>query len=174
MRHGIKLNDYFNDEERQLLVPLIPLLVGTRTDRTSRLRRAHMLVDATIREITPMAYDALGWTDLATQLREIEPIKDAQSARSAHSIVIGVRDETHKRKAPATYDAAASADAIASAAAASDIDAYDDAADIAAAYAAHACIYAAHACSCADAAQLARRKIVEAAIAAFARAIAVT
>jgi hypothetical protein len=164
MRHGIKLNDYFNDEERQLLVPLIPLLVGTRTDRTSRLRRAHMLVDATIREITPMAYDALGWTDLAAQLREIAPIKDAQSARSAHSIVIGVRDETRKRKATATYDAAASADA----AAAADIDAYDDAADIAAAYAAHACICAA------DGAQLARREIVEATIAAFARAIAVT
>lgn len=75
-RHGIRLNDRFNDEERQLLAPLIPRLVGTRADRATQLRRVNVLVDASIREITPMAYDAIGWGDADKN--------GAERERSAH------------------------------------------------------------------------------------------
>jgi hypothetical protein len=212
-RHGIRLNDRFSDEERQLLAPLIPRLVGTRADRATQLRRVHLLVDASIREITPMAYEAVGWGVLAAKLRAIGPIVDEASARAARVIVIEVRDEAYKRKAAAYADAAyaaaadaadaadADADAADAAAAAADAadaaDADADAADAAAAAAdaaadaadaadadaaAAAAAYAAAAAADADAdaadaaadakpAGLARRKVVEASIAAFARAI---
>jgi hypothetical protein len=189
-RHGIRLNDRFSDEERQLLAPLIPRLVGTRADRATQLRRVYVLVDASIREITPMAYDAVGWGDLAAKLRAIGPIVDESSARAARVLVIEVRDEAYKRKAAdaaayAAYDAAAyaaayaaadAAYAAADAAAYAAADAAYAAAD-AAAYAAYAA-YAAAAAAAAYAAAakpagLARRKVVEASIAAFARAIEV-
>jgi hypothetical protein len=176
-RHGIRLNDRFSDEERQLLAPLIPRLVGTRADRATQLRRVHLLVDASIREITPMAYEAVGWGVLAAKLRAIGPIVDEASARAARVIVIEVRDEAYKRKAAADADAADAAAAAADAAAdadaadAADADAADAAAAYAAAAAADADADAADAAADAKPAGLARRKVVEASIAAFARAI---
>jgi hypothetical protein len=91
-----------------------------------------------------VAYDAVEWGDLATKLRGIPPIVDVESARAARVLVLEVRDEAYKRKA----------------AAAADVDV-----DAAAAYAAYA--------AAAKRTRLARRKVVEASIAAFARAIEV-
>src|SRR4051812_26804584 len=39
--HGIRLNDRFSDEERQLLAPLIPKLLNTRSTRDVEQRRAY-------------------------------------------------------------------------------------------------------------------------------------
>jgi hypothetical protein len=161
-RFGIRLNDRFTADERQLLKPLIPKLIGTRTTVEHDRRRAYVLVDAAVREIVPMAMNARGWEDLAAQLRSIAPIVDRESAVSARKVSEVVRDEARKRSASAD---ASAADAYAAYAA--------DAASAAdAAYAADDASAAAYAAYAADDAS-ARRPIVLASIAAFERAIAI-
>jgi hypothetical protein len=167
-------------------------LVGTRTDRIELERaRAFVMVDASIREIVPMALE-IRWPDLAKQLRDIGPIVDTATARAASKVTQVVRDEARKRAyaADAAYDAAyataATADYAAAAYAAytAAYAAYTaaDAADTAAAYTAayttaadaadaDAAAAAADAADAADTA--ARRRIVLASIAAFERCIEV-
>src|SRR3954470_6189160 len=55
---GISLNDRFSAEERQLLKPLIPKLVGTRSTPEIQTKRAYFLADKSIRVFTPMALRA--------------------------------------------------------------------------------------------------------------------
>lgn len=183
--HGMRLNDRYDDEERQLLVPLLPRLGGTRSTLEVERRRSLCLVDAAVREIVPLGLAAVGWTDLADRLRAISPIVDTASARAANKIASGVRDEARKRQSASADDAAAdAADAAATYATYA-------AADAAAAYAtyaadaADAAAYAAAAVDNRDAAadakktpeerahlrSEARRPIVLASIAAFARSI---
>jgi hypothetical protein len=193
------LNDRFTDDERQLLAPLIPRLVGTRASADIERKRAYVMVDAAIREFAPMGLDAVKWTDLADRMRAIAPIVDMASAQSALTICREIRSAASGRRGGA--DAYAAADAYAYAAAAAYAAyaaayAYADAyAYAAAAYAAYAAAYAyayayAYAAAAAAAAadadadklspeerarirSLARRPIVEATVRAYGRAIAI-
>ncbi len=72
-RHCIRLNDRWNDEERQLLLAVIPKLVGTRGDTARHINQMFVLVDASLREIVPIAFEARGHTDLTAQLRGLAP-----------------------------------------------------------------------------------------------------
>jgi hypothetical protein len=181
-RFGIRLNDRFRDDERQLLKPLIPRLIGTRTTAEHDQRRAFVLVDAAVREIVPLALE-IRWPDLAEKLRTIAPIVDRASADAARPVAREVRGECYRRRAAYAYAdaAAAAADAAYAYAYAAATDAAtraatDAATDDATHAATHAATYAAtHAATsaayAADAAAAARPKIVNASIAAFSRAI---
>ncbi|MCA1833061.1 MAG: hypothetical protein ABR520_11365 [Mycobacteriales bacterium] len=139
---GRRLNDRFDDEERQLLLPLRIALIGTRTTYQHDVRRAYVYLDAVIREIVPMGLDAVTWRDLGDLLRDLAPIVDESSAKAARAVSIEVRDEARRRRAAyvvAAY-AAAAADADAYAAA---VAAAADAAAVAAAADAYDAAYAA-------------------------------
>ncbi len=56
---GINLNDYFNDSDRQMLKPCIPLLVGTRSTREVERKRAYFLTDKALRVFAPIAIRAV-------------------------------------------------------------------------------------------------------------------
>ncbi len=177
---GIRLNDRFTDEERQLLAPLIPKLVWTRSSRSVELRRSYSLIDSSVRAITPMAMDVVGWKDLGDRLRALSEITDEQSARAARSTAGEVRDEASKRRysghayaGAATSAADAGAYAYAAAAAAyaeAEADAaYAAYAEADAADAAYAAAYAA-----ADAAAGAAAATADADAGAYASAAAYT
>jgi hypothetical protein len=80
---GRALNDEMTDDECVLLAPLAKKLIGTAGDHTLSLRRAMMLCDGVVRQIVPIALDAAGLSANAQQLRDLQPIIDQQSARSA-------------------------------------------------------------------------------------------
>jgi hypothetical protein len=96
---AIRLNDGWDDEERQLLAPLIPLLVGTRTTHEHDRLRAYAMVDASIRELTPMVLDAAGWHDLANRMRELAPVVDVVSARAVEVAYEEIWEDGRQRAA---------------------------------------------------------------------------
>jgi hypothetical protein len=179
-RFGICLNDYLRNNERQLLAPLIPMLIGTRASRAVDIQRAYVLANAAVREIVPIALDAVKLPDMAARLRGLAAIVDRETAAAARTEAYAVRNEAYRCRdaAVAAYTRVLYAAADANAAAWATYAAYAAAADAAAAAAnadadaddaANATAFAADA-----AAAAARRPIIVAAIAAFARAIAIT
>ena len=101
---GRGLNDRFDDDERQLLAPLIHRLVGSRANPEIERKRAYAMADTAIREIAPMGLDAVKWTDLADRMRAIAPIVDMSSAQAALAICREIRSEALGRK-PCTVPA---------------------------------------------------------------------
>jgi hypothetical protein len=189
---GRRLNDLLSDEERQLLIPLIPRLLDTRSTTEHDSGRACLMIDLTIREIVPMGLHAVGWTDLADQLRSIGPIIDPASAAAASEVVQAVQEEAFTR-ASASYAsyasyasdgssdasdasyASASAAYAAYAAAASAAYAASAAAAAAAEYASASASAAASAsyasASASSAAAVAHRSIIEATVRAYEQCI---
>jgi len=79
--YGRVLNDSLNDEDRQLLVPFIPQLIGTsKVSIATERRRAFLAVDWSIRRMMPIWLEAFGWKDDAEKLRKLDPITDDSSA----------------------------------------------------------------------------------------------
>lgn len=187
--YGRALNDRLMDEERQLLRPLIPQLVGTYSTPAVEEARRKVLVQSVLeyfaarRDATGATLRKIGWEDLAARVEVVPAITDVDSAHHARQVMRAVSDEAWSRR-----NAAYAADADAAAAAAADAAAY--AADAAAAaYAVVtyvACAAAAYAACAATAAYAtsyslsrderlaARRPAVDAAIATFVRAIQTT
>lgn len=163
----IRLNNLWNDNERQLLLGLIPKLVGTRGDRRRHEKQAYVLVDASVREIVPLVLDMLECGDLATRLREIAPITDVATARVAREVCNAVRAEAWKRSKTVTAEAVATTAeaAVAVAEAAAAVASYADAdAAVAVAEAAEAVAVATYDTG-------GRRSIILATLAALERAI---
>ena len=140
--YGIRLNDRLDDETRQKLKPLIPLLIGTRADRPTRVLRSKFIVHRMLTVSFPIFTDALGLEEISARLR-----KTTNDEKSFRDIAAFLREKRAEiRQAAADADAAADAAdaAYAADAAASDADAYAyaaaayAAADAAAAYAAAA------------------------------------
>lgn len=94
---GRFINDGWLPEERQLLIPLIPRLVGSQGPIEVEHRRAYMLVDATLRTIVPMSLEAMQWTDLANRLREIDQVTDKRTAQRAYRVSLETRAEIRGR-----------------------------------------------------------------------------
>lgn len=69
----ISYNDYTNDEDRQLLVPILPLTVGTRNDGKDPARR-YIGADHLLRVAFPLVLEFTGRTEQATMLRELPVI----------------------------------------------------------------------------------------------------
>jgi hypothetical protein len=84
--YGIRLNDSATNEDRQLLKPLIPKLVGTRGDRALELKRAYFFADRAVRLFAPIALRSRGKIELVSELEALPPIVDESTARSAAKI----------------------------------------------------------------------------------------
>ena len=88
---GRSLNDAMPDDEtRAILLPLIPLLVGTR-DPEKEQARAFFLADSAVRLFAPIALDAAGLLTLAHTLRYLPAIVDTETARAAESAAWAAR-----------------------------------------------------------------------------------
>lgn len=192
--YGRALNDRLMDEERQLLRPLIPQLVGTRSTPAVEAARCAVLVHdvfkhfAARRDAAVAALRKVGWKDMAARVEAVPAITDADSAYYARRAMGAVIDETWpwceaNDAADAAYAAAVYAADAAYEAADADADATVTAAATAAAAVDVAAAAIANANAGAGAANYnlshaaylaARRPAVDAAIATFVRAIQTT
>lgn len=82
---GISLNDRWDDAARQKLIPLIPLIVGTRDDQDEA--RGYLALDWLIRTYTPAWLDLAGLTVEAAGLRSLPRIVDLAAVESAGPVV---------------------------------------------------------------------------------------
>ena len=83
---GRALNDAMPDETRSLLLlPLIPLLVGTR-DPAKEQARAFVFADRAVRLFASIALDAAGLTEPAHTLRCLPSIVDTETAWAAAEV----------------------------------------------------------------------------------------
>lgn len=76
---AIRLNDRFTDEHRQLLKPLIPLLVNTKATDIVRMARRRLIRWHNVTVLCPMILEALKLPELATELREFENNLDSMA-----------------------------------------------------------------------------------------------
>ena len=81
--YGRAWNDAMPDEQRQRLIPYIPLLIGTRSNLEVEQQRAFILADLAVRVIAPIALRCCHLVDESTVLETLPPIMDATSAESA-------------------------------------------------------------------------------------------
>ncbi len=79
----VSWNDSMSDEDRQMLKPYIPRLVGTRTMKKDEETRAWMLTDWLAREYAPAWLRLAGLTSQAEALETLAPLTSATSARKA-------------------------------------------------------------------------------------------
>jgi hypothetical protein len=151
-KYVIRLNDRFTSEERQLLKPYLPRIIGTRDTLENQLKRAKTLAHAALTVFAPMALEARGYKHHAEKMRAIPMPTSSQEWLEARGIA--------RAAAAAAYASAAAADAAAAYAA--------SAADASAAYAAYAASAADadSADSAADAADAAVAAYASAAVAA--------
>ena len=150
-----RMNDRLRDDEERAryLRPLLPVLIGTRTDsREVMQRRAYLAADWAVRTSVPMLFRALGREEWAARLEACAPVVDRETALVA-------RDVAREVHAAAAYAAAYAAAAYAAYAAAAYAAAYaaDDAAD---AYADAAYAADAYADDAADAYAAARKAAI--------------
>src|SRR5690349_16256537 len=102
----VRLNDAWDNEQRQALIPFLPRMVGTAGDGKDRTR-AYMCADWAVRECLPILCEAIGKHDDAEALRALDPITDDGSAQAE-------RDKARElRKTYATHATYAAADAAA-------------------------------------------------------------
>jgi hypothetical protein len=97
----ISWNDSMDDEDRQMLKPYIPRLVGTRTTKKDEEVRAWMLTDWLARECAPAWMRLAGLTAQAELLESLAPLKSAASARKAKLAL-----DTARKDSAAAWDAA--------------------------------------------------------------------
>ena len=152
---GRSLNDQLSHAERQRLLPFVPHLVETVAGRATDLKRAYKLADAAVHVFAPLALRARGYEAQARALEACAEIVDRRTALAAD--------------AAATWAAGVAARATAHAA-----DYAAHAADHAADREASVAAYSAAAAAAAAARSADRKRVVDAALEAFAAAIAIT
>jgi len=159
-RFVIRCNDDWSKENRQKLIAIIPLLIGSRASPEVESKRGFYFADFAVRTMLPWLCDKAKKPELAAKLRALTPVADRATAELARQEARSARDVLRSAAYAAyaaAYDAAAAYAAAAYAAAdaaAAYAAAADAAADAAAAYAAAdaAAAYAADAYAAADAA----------------------
>jgi len=121
---GIRLNDSLPDDLRQLLVPLIPQIVGTRGDGLD-IKRAYMAVSWSVRVCAPAWLELAGLAEEAASLRSLLPVDGPESARAARIGAQAARKAASEKRSQnwERFYAAADGAAVAAAAAAADADA---------------------------------------------------
>jgi hypothetical protein len=113
----VSWNDEMNDEDRQMLKPYIPRLVGTRAGAKYETVRAWMLTDWLARECAPAWLRLAGLTAQAELLESLAPLKSAASARNAQPALGAARKDAAAARAAARAVAGAVAGDAAGAAA---------------------------------------------------------
>ena len=98
--YGTALNDRWNDEQRQKLLPYAPRMLNTAGDGQDQAR-AFLAFDWLIRVFTPAWLELAGLTDSATALRALHPINGIAAAQAARGVV-----ETAQTNAAAGWEAA--------------------------------------------------------------------
>ena len=115
--YAIRMNDRFNDEDRQKLKPLIPLLVGTRASEEDRekvqIARKRFIIWRNVTVTYPLIIDQLkGCEEYAAKLRAFQ--NNAESMKEAAAYLKENR-EAIRKNAYANADAYAYAYANANA-----------------------------------------------------------
>jgi len=82
----ISWNDSLPDDDRQMLKPYIPRVVGTRTSKADESERAWMCTDWLARECAPAFLRLAGLKDQAELLEQLAPLVDAKSAKAAQPL----------------------------------------------------------------------------------------
>jgi hypothetical protein len=100
----ISLNDQWDDEHRQLLLPYAARIVGTAGDGQDEAR-SYLALDWLIRTFTPAWLDLAGLTVEAGELRGLRRIVDLVAARDAGPVVRNARTKAADARA-AAWDAA--------------------------------------------------------------------
>jgi hypothetical protein len=113
----IRCNDRWTGEERQALLPLIPLLVGSVASADVMQKRRYFFADFAIRTVLPWLCDKLNRRPEGERLRALTPVSDRATAELARAEARSLR---------ATFRAAAAAAAAAADAAADDAAAAAD------------------------------------------------
>jgi len=113
---GRWLNDIMNEGGREMLIPLIERLIGTRSEVGGDIRnqRALIMVDAVVREVLPLGLETmfahpqriidrygqivrlvrvLNWRGFASKLRALPPIISRASAVTADVAIVDVHEE---------------------------------------------------------------------------------
>jgi len=93
----------------QLLRPILPRLVNSRSDSNVEARRSYIVADAAVRIFAPIALDAHGLDDWAQTLRNLPVVEDVATAMWAEAWSMAAA-------ADASYDASCAAYAAAAAA----------------------------------------------------------
>ena len=130
---AIGLNDRMDDEQRQKLAPLIPLLVGTKGTIDDRKARASFIVWQNITVTFPILLDLFGMAEYADELR-LTP-QTTTGFLAAEKTLREKRGEIHAAAKSAADAAADAAYASYSPAVGAANAAADSAADASAAYA---------------------------------------
>jgi hypothetical protein len=106
-------NDAMDDGDRQMLVPLIPRLVGTRSTPEVEEKRAWMATDWLVRECAPAWLRLAGLDDHAKALEQLAPVASSSLARAAHPSIAAARaaagDAAWDAAGDAAWDAAGDA-----------------------------------------------------------------
>ena len=103
----VSWNDSLPDDDRQMLKPYIPRLVGTRTSKKDEETRAWMLTDWLARECAPAWLRLAGLTVQAEALEKLAPLKSTASGAKAQPILTQARKDS--AAAGAAWDAARAA-----------------------------------------------------------------
>lgn len=109
-----RMNDRLRDDEERTryLRPLLPVLIGTRTDsREVMQRRAYLAADWAVRTCVPTLLRALGRDEWAARLKACAQVVDRETALAARAEARDVRAAAYAAYADAAADADAYADA---------------------------------------------------------------
>lgn len=87
-----RLNDQWDDEQRQKLLPLLPRMIGTADDGKDEAR-SYTASDWLVRIYTPAWLELAGLKKEARELRDLSRIVDPVSAERAGDTVRSVRDK---------------------------------------------------------------------------------
>jgi hypothetical protein len=90
----VSWNDSLADDDRQMLKPYIPRLVGTRTSKLDEERRSWMLMDWLARECAPAWLRLVGLTRQAETLEKLAPLVSAATAKKAQPTLDKARKDS--------------------------------------------------------------------------------
>lgn len=90
----IAWNDRLDDQDRQILKPYIPRLVGTNTGQADETTRRYMLTDWVVHEAMPGLLRQANMTDHATLLEQLVAITDPSSYEAAREVLSTIYDAT--------------------------------------------------------------------------------
>ena len=107
--YGRALNDNMDDTDRQLLIPFIPRLVGSKSTPEVEQRRGYLMADTAVRVFAPIALRSAG---LDIEAAKLEALLVIDSPDSAARAVYAAAHAAHAARAAAHAAARAAADAV--------------------------------------------------------------